>query len=75
MHLDRKIKMHEEGIQKQSQITVSVDHPVKDETQHFFCTGVRIVIAAACVACLVVPDPNRVHAVRSAGVTRGSSPT
>ena len=28
--------MYEEGIQQQVQVTVSVDHPLKDETQQFF---------------------------------------
>ena len=31
--------MHEEGIQEQVQIAMSVDHPLKDETQHFLPPG------------------------------------
>ena len=31
--------MHEKGIQQQVQVTVLVDHPLKDETQPFFIPG------------------------------------
>ena len=67
--------MFEEGIQQQVQVTVSVDHPLKDETQQFFFTGVRIAIAADNAAGKAWLAPDRNCAARPVDIQRELLPT